>query len=93
MMGRVDFYKATLNWQTGDTMSYSDDTAEHMAWGNRPYDITGYTVRRACRTCGNSYSFTLLATGDRGWAFDCRRCGHTSWFTDSEVETWGHEST
>ncbi len=40
--------------------------------------------RRACKTCGNS-NIRFISTGDRGWAFECRRCGMDTWFTDQEM--------
>ncbi len=30
----------------------------------------------------------FFCNGPRGWAFECRRCGMDSWFTDKEVEAW-----
>ena len=67
-------------------MSYSDDTAEFWFTGRTPQP-TGFTnrkIRMACRNCGNS-NIRFISTGDRGWAFECRRCGMDTWFTDEEL--------
>lgn len=41
-------------------------------------------VRVACGVCGNS-NITALAVDDQGWWFECRRCGHTTLFTDKQI--------
>ena len=64
-------------------MSYSDDTAEFWFTG-QSQPVEGFTNRRACKTCGNS-NIRFISTGDRGWAFECRRCGMDTWFTDEEL--------
>jgi RNase P subunit RPR2 len=71
-------------------MSYSDDTAEFMFTGHPTMDELRPSNRKACKTCGNSLTFYFLCVDvyDNTWAFDCRRCGHTTRFTDSEVEKW-----
>lgn len=77
--GIVDFAAADAELAAGKTRPLSD-------W-YRPSGDT-QTIRKACRHCGNSYSFHCIGTTDEGWVFECRRCGMTHSYTDKEVTGW-----